>query len=255
MIQEIEKLMSDYHKWLKDRTSLRAIEKCVEITTPYLDRHNDYVQIYACRDEEGIFLTDDGFTIDDLIHSGCKLDSPKRQNLLKLTLNGFGVKLLNDNTLIVHTSPDNFSLKKHSLVQAILAVNDLFYLSGPVVASLFYEDVVHWLDQNDIRYTPQVKFSGKSGYDHNFDFVIPKSKKSPERILHTISSPNRDKAQSVAFAWLDTKEVRKPDSQAFALLNDSDIKISSNVIDALQNYDVIPVLWSKRSLVLDKLAA
>jgi len=28
-------------------------------------------------------------------------------------------------------------------------------------------------DENEIRYTPSVKFTGKSGYDNLFDFVIP----------------------------------------------------------------------------------
>ena len=45
----------------------------------------------------------------------------------------------------------------------MLAINDLFYLAVPVVASLFYEDVVAWLDLHEIRYTPKVKFTGKSG--------------------------------------------------------------------------------------------
>jgi hypothetical protein len=45
----------------------------------------------------------------------------------------------------------------------MLAVNDLFYLAKPIVESLFYEDVVQWLDANDIRYTPSVKFTGISG--------------------------------------------------------------------------------------------
>ncbi|WP_418888699.1 DUF1829 domain-containing protein, partial [Methanothrix soehngenii] len=37
-----------------------------------------------------------------------------------------------------------------------------------------------------------MKFTGKSGYDHLFDFVIPKSKKRPERILQAINRPSRD---------------------------------------------------------------
>jgi hypothetical protein len=41
----------------------------------------------------------------------------------------------------VHASPDNFPSRKHSLVQAMLAVNDMFYLAVPMVTSLFYEDV------------------------------------------------------------------------------------------------------------------
>ena len=85
----------------------------------------------------------------------------------------------------MHASPDNFALRKHNLVQAMLAVNDMFYLAVPMVASLFYEDVVAWLDLHDIRYTPKVKFTGKTGYDHLFDFVIPKSRRQPERIIQS----------------------------------------------------------------------
>ncbi len=200
MIHEIQKLLDDYIAWLKDKTILRQIDDWVEITTPYLDRHNDYIQIYAKRENNGFVLTDDGYTIEDLEQSGCKLDSPKRQDLLKMTLNGFGVQL-HRNTLTVRASQDNFAIRKHNLVQAMLAVNDMFYLAAPMVASLFYEDVVAWLDLHDVRYTPKVKFTGKTGYDHLFDFVIPKSRRQPERIIQTINRPSRDTAQAVAFAF------------------------------------------------------
>jgi hypothetical protein len=253
MIQEIQQLLDDYVSWLKDRTLLRQIDQWVEITTPYLDRHNDYIQIYARKSNGGYTLTDDGYTISDLEQTGCKLNSPKRQDLLKMTLNGFGVKLV-DGRLENHASNDNFALRKHNLVQAILAVNDMFYLAVPMVASLFYEDVVSWLDLHEVRYTPKVKFTGKTGYDHLFDFVIPKSRRQPERIIQTINRPNRDTAQAVAFAWIDTKEVRSPDSRAYAILNDSEQEISPPVTDALRNYDVRPIPWREREQVLEELA-
>jgi len=254
MMNEIQKLLDDYRAWLKDKTQLRQIDKWVEITTPYLDRHNDYIQIYASKSNGGFLLTDDGYTINDLEQSGCKLNSPKRQDLLQMTLNGFGVQL-KDNRLEVNASADNFSLRKHNLLQAVLAVNDMFYLAVPMVASLFYEDVVSWLDIHDVRYTPKVKFTGKSGYDHLFDFVVPKSRLQPERILQAINRPNRETAQAVAFAWVDTREVRSADSRAYAILNDTDQQISTSVTDALVNYSVKPVLWSKREEVLEELAA
>lgn len=254
MIDDIQHLMNTYHAWLKDKTILREIDQYIEITTPYLDRHNDYLQIYAKRANGGFVLTDDGYIIEDLEQSGCKLESPKRQDLLKLTLNGFGVQL-DGKSLQVHASPENFALRKHNLVQAMLAVNDMFYLAVPMVASLFYEDVVAWLDLHDIRYTPKVKFTGKTGYDHLFDFVIPKSRRQPERILQAINRPNRDSAQAVVLSWIDTKEVRSPDSRAYALLNDSDQLVSQAVIDALRNYDVQPVAWSQREAVREELAA
>jgi len=254
MIDDIQRLLDDYLAWLRDKTTLRQIDQWVEITTPYLDRHNDYVQIYAKKDNGGFLLTDDGYTIDDLEHSGCKLHSPKRQDLLNMTLNGFGVQLHN-NALQVHSSGGNFALRKHNLVQAMLAVNDMFYLSVPLVTSLFYEDVVSWLDLHEVRFTAKVKFTGKTGYDHLFDFVIPKSRRQPERIVHTINRPNRDTAQAVAFAWIDTKEVRPPESKAYALLNDSDNAIPTPVLDALRNYDVRPIPWSQREEMREELAA
>jgi len=254
MILEIQRLVDDYIAWLKDRSILRQIDDWVEITTPYLDRHNDYVQIYAKKEDAGFVLTDDNYTIDDLELSGCKLESPKRQALLKMTLNGFGVKL-SEGALIVRASHDNFPLRKHNLVQAILAVNDMFYLAAPTVASLFYEDVVTWLDLHEVRYTPNIKFTGKSGYDHLFDFVIPKSRRQPERILKAINRPSRNSAQAAAFSWVDTKDVRAASSKAYAFLNDSESPVSSGVLDALSSYDVLPVLWSKRQEVRDELVA
>ncbi|HWX35115.1 MAG TPA: DUF1829 domain-containing protein [Steroidobacteraceae bacterium] len=254
MIQEIDRLLNDYIAWLKDKTVLRQIDNWVEITTPYLDRHNDYIQIYAQKSNGGFVLTDDGYTIVDLEQSGCKLESRRRQDLLKMTLNGFGVQL-HDKALEVNATRENFALRKHNLVQAVLAINDMFYLAAPMVANLFYEDVAAWLDLHEIRYTPNVKFTGKSGHDHRFDFVIPKSPQQPERIVKAVNRANRDTAEAVAFAWIDTREVRPLDSRAYAMLNDSEQSVSQPIIDALSNYDVRPVRWSQRESVRVELAA
>jgi len=128
VISEVQELLDQYVAWVKDKSVLREVADSVEITTPYLDRHNDYLQIYAKREEDSFILTDDGYTIGDLKMSGCRLESPKRQALLKMTLNGFGVQL-HDSCLQVKASAGNFSLRKHNLIQAMLAVNDLFYLA------------------------------------------------------------------------------------------------------------------------------
>src|SRR5260370_237783 len=54
--QEIEKLLNDYRTWLRDKTTLREVNgEWVEITTPYVDRHNDALQIYA-RAENGALI-------------------------------------------------------------------------------------------------------------------------------------------------------------------------------------------------------
>ncbi len=245
MVSDIRELLENYWSWLRDRTAIREIGNYFEITTPYLDRHNDYLQIYAKKEDGFFILTDDGYILNDLEQSGCKIESPKRLQLLKLTLNGFGVQA-KGKVLQVSATPGNFALKKHNLLQAMLAINDMFYLAEPMIASIFYEDVVSWLDANEIRYTPRVKFTGRSGYDHNFDFVIPKSRISPERILHTLNRPSKDSATLLAFAWVDTKEVRPLDSKAFALLNDQEQVVPIEVMEALRSYEVNPMPWSDR---------
>ena len=207
-VGEIEKLLHDYRAWLRDKTTLRQLNgDWVEVTTPYLDRHNDALQIYVRAENGGYILTDDRYTIHDLEASGCNLRTEKRQDLLSMTLNGFGVRL-QDEALQVHATAKTFPLRKHSLIQAMLAVNDLFYLAMPLVESLFFEDVVAWLEANEIRYTPKAKFTGTSGYDHLFDFVIPKSRAQPERILQAITRPSRETALSFINAWTDTRQVR-----------------------------------------------
>ncbi len=247
-------LIDDYVQWLRDRTALRELEDWVEVTTPYLDRHNDYLQIYVGRQGDEVILTDDGYILRDLEQSGCALDTDKRRQLLESTLRGFGIAE-RGGALEVRTSEGGFAAKKHDLVQAMLAVNDLFYLAQPVVANLFKEDVISWLDALAVRYTRDVRLAGRSGYDHRFDFLVPKSPVEPERLVQTIANPTRDRAESLAFAWLDTRDTRPVESKVYALLNDESSSASESVVSALRSYDIEPVPWSRRQEVAAELAA
>ena len=88
-----------------------------------------------------------------------------------------------------------------------------------------------------------------------FDFVIPKSRVQPERVVRAINRPSRDTAQAMAFSWIDTKEVRSTDSRAYAILNDSDQQVSENVSVPIRSYDVHPIAWSARDQAREELAA
>jgi hypothetical protein len=239
---------------LKSKTAWREINGWTEITTPYLDRHNDYIQIYLRQSGDEWELTDDGETLTDWIQSGCELDTPRRKALLQTTLNEFGMHLENG-AITVKTKQDSFALRKHNLIQAILAVNDLFYLARASVESFFFEDVALWMDDSDIRYTQRVKFSGRTGYDHLFDFVVPKSKKEPERILRVVNNPAKDQANAAILSWVDTKEARPSNSVAYAVLNDKERIIPDGVVEALKNYDITPLPWSQRDEFRERLAA
>lgn len=247
---EIQKDIENYYRWLSEKTQVKSIDQqWIEITTPYLDRHNDFLQIYAKKEGNHYLLTDNGYIIQDLLNCGCSLEGPKREDLLKITLAGLGVHLDGDSLFVKATSND-FPLKKHSLVQAMLAVNDLFYLSSSQVANFFFEDVSNWMDQANIRYISRIKFSGKTGYDHMFDFVLPKSNSQPERIIQTLNHPKKDSVLLLVTKWTDTP----PNSKLFAFLNDNQ-KISPGVVEALENYDLTPILWSERDKIKASLAA
>lgn len=255
MTKSIIQLVDDYRTWLADKTQVRELTQgWHEITTPFIDHHNDMIQLYVRRKNDQIVLTDDGYVINDLADSGCDVDSsPKRRALLARTLNGFGV--MRDGRALTVTADDStFAYKKHSLLQSILAVSDMFMLAQSNVASLFVEDVYSWLDEHDIRYTPRAKFSGQTGFDHVFEAVIPKSRSAPERLLKAISNPSRERVESAIFSWSDTRQSRPEGAKLYTMINDQR-NIPSGTLDALEAYDITSVLWSERESFVSALAA
>ena len=117
------------------------------------------------------------------------------------------------------------------------------------------EDVTEWLDDSNVRYIPLVSFTGKSGFDHRFDFVIPKSPANPERMLKAINRPDRRNAEQFAFAWIDTRDARPAEARAYALLNDDSRRVSTSAMTAISEYDIKPLLWSNRDDFIHELAS
>jgi hypothetical protein len=102
---------------------------------------------------------------------------------------------------------------------------------------------------------PLAKFTGRTGYDHTFDFVVRASRRAPERVIRAVNRPSRDLAESLAFSWVDTKEVRPAESRFYAFLNDENRAPSATIVDALRNYDIVPVICSTQDSVRRELAA
>ena len=245
-IDEIKTLNEQYFNWLRDKTVLREVcDNWTEITTPFLDRHNDCLQIYVKPEKNNVSLSDDGYIVSDLRMYGCDIDSPKRKSILQEMLNGFGIKLV-EGRLEAHGNRKEFPQLKHNLVQAMLSVDDMFYLSSPHVASLFSDDAASWLDASEIRFTPKIKFVGKSGFSYNFFAAIPKSSKSPERIVQPINNPDKNSVQRLIFEWDDIKETRWPGSVIYPILNDSKSSINPTILSALEKYGINGILWSER---------
>lgn len=241
-----------YITWLREGLSVAQLEKACELTTPFLDRHNDHIQIYVIKKNGKIVLSDDGYILSDLRTSGLDMNTPKRKGVLESVLNGFGVKY-EGNQLFVEASQRNIGQRLHILVQAMLAVNDMFVMAQPRVATFFWEDVRAFLDNHEIRYSTRVKIAGKSGFDHAIDFLIPKSRIRPERLIQTINAPNKNTIGTYLFALADTREARLEKSESYAFLNDQDRDVGGDVIEALEAYEVKPALWSKREAYVQAL--
>jgi len=251
--EECERLVDAYVEWLRKGLSVEKLEEACELTTPFLDRHNDHLQIYVIKENGKILLTDDGYILSDLRTSGLDLNTSKRKAVLQSVLNGFGVRVRN-NQLLVEASQKNLGQRLHVLVQAMLAVNDMFVMAQPLVAGFFWEDVKSFLDQNNIRYSPRIKVSGRSGFDHAIDFLIPKSQSRPERFIQAINAPNKNTIGTYLFSLGDTRETREDKTEAYAFLNDGEREVGGEVIEALEAYEVTPALWSKRSKYVKVLA-
>jgi hypothetical protein len=249
-------ILGSYSQWIRATAKSENLSaKVTEITTPFVDRHNDNLQIYAeHRSPDVVLLTDDGYIVAELKSAGVETRGTKRQELVSRILAGHGVNLVGSE-LQVEAGTKNIGQRIHNLIQAMISLDDMFMLATPTVQSIFAEDVGDFLDEHDVRYTSNVKFSGRSGLDHLVDFVIPKSKNAPERVLQVLNSPRRDRVDSLLFGVSDTKALRGGGSSYYALVNDSRRTVQPEILQALAEYSVEARAWSSRDDLITQLAA
>jgi hypothetical protein len=124
-------LVENYLSWLRQNIKSEDIENGYHFTLPFLDNHNDHIEIYAIKTSSSeITLTDGGYIINDLEISGVSFDCPARKNILEQTLLNYGVKLEeSDKSIYIKTDLQNLPKRKHSLVQCILAISNLYVLA------------------------------------------------------------------------------------------------------------------------------
>lgn len=238
---EIEKLIDDYTQWLRKEITVEDVGNFYEITTPFLDNSNDYIQFYVKLDGDAVFFTDDGFTLSNLNMSSL---SSSRKTALKLLLSRYGVSL-DGLCLTAKADSKSFSQKKHMFVQAIMAVDDMFMTARGKGSSSFVEDLQSYFFARDIYYTDNVQFSGISGFSHNYEFLMQRTKNMPERLCRVVNNPTKNNMVNVLFAWNDTKPARKSDSQLVVLLNDEN-QVASGVEDGFRSYDAKVLRWTEK---------
>lgn len=240
---DIKKLIDEYTSWLNKEITFEQVGEYYEITTPYLDNANDYLQIYVKQDGNDIFFTDDGATLQGLKAAGFQL-TPNRKNYLQKILTRYGIQL-KGNELSAKAPVKIFAQKKHMFIQALIRIDDMFSVTKPRVSSFFMDDIQSFFESREIYSIENVQFTGISGFSHNYDFVLQRNKYRPERLCQAVNNPNRSTMGNILFAWNDTKPIRKDDSQLIVILNDQK-GISKGVVEGFLNYDAKVIKWSER---------
>ncbi|MGH3787074.1 MAG: DUF1828 domain-containing protein [Pseudonocardiaceae bacterium] len=257
MTTDAELLVRSYLSWIKNDVTANLLEDAVtELTTPFVDRHNDHLQVYAERRSPDMFLlSDDGYTLCELKSSGVETRGSRRAEIIKDLLAGHGVRL-EGRELQTDATTANLGQRIHNLVQAMLSVDDMFVLAQSPVQSIFIEEVAQFLYDRNIRAIKAAKFAGRSGLDHLISFVIPRSRVAPERFVQVLNTPRRDQVGNWLFAVNDTRSARPVGAtDYYAIVNDARKKVPADILNALEAYEVKARLWSRRDEIAEELAA
>lgn len=244
-MKKVNSMVDQYYSWLRDNTIINEIENFTEITTPFLDRHNDCIQLYVRKDGDVFYICDDSYTIDDLQMSGVDINTPKRKELLRNILSAYGININRENELFVTCTEKDFPLKKHFFIQAIQDINNLCYTVKSTVTSIFMDDVNAYFELHEIRTMTNIQLVGKSGLPTKIDFALAKSKHNPERYIQILNTINKQTTEHILFGWQDLRDVRK-DSQMIVFLNDDRSKVKPDIIQAYSSYGIKHALWSER---------
>lgn len=246
-------ILERYIKWIKDNTLSDEIKKGVwKISTPFLDRHNDHLDIYAIAKDHNTFtLTDDGYILEDLKISGFELNTPKRKEIFEVNAKRLSVEF-NEKTheLFIETSIEELGRSKHNLIQAMLTINDMFCLAQPTVTTIFKEDIKEYFIKKSIRFIEDIRITGRSGYEHSVDFAIAADNKRPERIIKSINMLSKQQIKNLIFMFIDIEENRK-NIKKIVIFND-EFTYSKTSLNALEKYSVLAVPWSKKEEYIEQ---
>lgn len=251
----INEIINNYYDWLKSETTINMHENgYYEITAPFVDNSNDYISIYFKKNDNEITLTDDGYYLSMIEAYGVNIEG-NRLKTIEMICKSNGIKLVG-NELMTKFSLSNdkniYQNNLHKMIQTILRVDDMILNTKSRVKSYFYDDVINFLDENEIGYSPDIAIIGKSGLINNYDFIFQKTKKHSERFGRVINNLTKQSMTTTLFMWSDTYGMRKSETELIIFAND-DNKIDSEAKQGFENYGVRVIDWSQRNNFIDLL--
>lgn len=244
MIESFQSLQNRYWDWVRGQTLIQDLGGIYEITTPYLDRFNDCVQIYArMLEADKILITDGGETLEDLAPLGHSLSSDKWSHTFREILNGFNVSMdTKDRSLYAECSIEDFPVTVHNVIQTVLAVVDLGYMTTSVKTTKqgpFREKVKKEFASFDdwkVNYNPF--FTGKSGVRRKFNFMVNNT-----TVIQCFASITKQGADAFVLSWLDAGQDNDQ-IKCSALIQDVQDQNITTPCAIMEHYDIKPVVAS-----------
>ncbi len=247
----MENLITSYYDWLKQNVSIDKIGDHYEEITPFLDRYNDSIIIYYNRKYDEITISDGGYILDEMELLDINIQRGHRKKLFDIALNSYGLSI-SDGQIITKATQNDFYQKKHLFIQGIKHLDDMYLLSKPHIKNTFADDVSSFLDENDIIFTENVQFAGKSGLSHNVDILVPNKKL--DMLIKVQSKIQKIELQSILFMYNDISNTRKKDFKFYLITDDTNKVVKEDFFSAMESYNVHPLVWSNKEQIKHELS-
>lgn len=129
-----------YDEWNSKKLILEDFNDFIEITTPFVDMHHDFIQLYFVKEEKNNFkITDGSYILSELKILGIEIKkSRKRNEFFRTYLNTFGVQYneKTDELFVTFSDLSEYPEKQHRLIQCILRISDMLLTSKNSVISI-----------------------------------------------------------------------------------------------------------------------
>ena len=245
----IETLKRARIKWLDVSFSYKDKNHFIEIRTPFPDMFHDNTSLVLYKDADGnLMLSDDGYTMDELGTLGFDTNtSVKRKKYFNETLLSFGVQYTPTGELAIKIPfLSKYAQAELQLIQCITQVGDMLATSRERTKDLFLEDVVNFLINSDISVNTNVKYTGQSGNNINFEILTGRTKTTSAKALKLVNNPtgnaNKEPIFSITYVRSFNDEIK-----FYLLANDLERNISPSFQSAAEGYNITLLPWSKKA--------
>ncbi len=122
----------NFNEWFRNHTKVAVVgklKKLIEITTPYLDNHNDYIQIYLRRRDDGVWEISD----DSIVYAcnDMETDANIFNDVLFDIFHNRGLKINKDaqtsyDGVITLATDEDLYNKIHAVLQAVVQTYGIY---------------------------------------------------------------------------------------------------------------------------------